>query len=50
MWIIFDADGDLVGVITELAADTTNILQVLEKANFSVTFVMNETNLKKYSF
>ena len=50
MWMIFDSDGDFVGVITELAADTTDVLRVLEKANFSVIFVMNETNLKKYSF
>ena len=49
MWMIFDSDGDLVGIITELAADTTDILQVLERANFSVTFVTNETNLKQYS-
>lgn len=49
MWMIFDSNGDLVGVITEFAADTTNVLQVLEKANFSVTFVTNETNLKQYS-
>ena len=50
MWLIFDSDGDLIGVITEFAADTTDVLQVLERANFSVTFVSNEMNLKKYSF
>ena len=33
MWMIFDANGDFIGTITENAKYITNILQGLEKAD-----------------
>lgn len=48
MWMIFDADGDFVGMVSEDARHNTNILQVLEEANYTVSFVSHIGNLRSY--
>ena len=48
MWMIFDADGDFVGMVSEDARHNTNILQVLEEANYTVNFVSHIGSLRSY--
>lgn len=50
MWMIFDAEGDFVGMVTEDARHNTNILSVLEDANYTVKWFSYIGSLKNYNF
>lgn len=49
MWMIFDADGDFVGMITEDARHNTNIIRVLEDEDYTVKWISHLGNLQSYN-
>lgn len=46
MWMIFDEDGNFVGMVTEGARHNTNIFSVLKDANYIIKWI---DSLKNYN-